>query len=55
MDGYVLFKYQRKGFNVQAICNANLYFLHLAIGNKGQTNNACAFRNDSSFQKVGFH
>ena len=36
--------YQKFDFNVQAVCDANLYFIHLAVAGKGQSNDARAFR-----------
>ena len=36
--------YQKFGFNVQAICDANLRFIHFAVAGKGSTNDARAFR-----------
>ena len=43
--------YQRFGFNVQAICDANLCFIHIAVAGKGQTNDARAFRKMTVLQK----
>jgi hypothetical protein len=42
-------QYQAYGLNIQAMCDPDLLFLHVAVAGPGKINDACAFSRFSGF------